>query len=222
MSSFIDKVRNTYQPKQVPVVVIGVDPDVDTAGIAEVRALVSEQPGMCGTKITSARLVSIKVRTKRAGHDRAVDAAAQIQAAIDAEFGVLPLQYHTVIETSEIYANRDDPWHVVVSKANACIQLALVAGGVFSLVDPESTARLVLPREWKGQAKKSATAYAAAALLARNNAEVQAKRLDKGSVPWSDLLPSQVEELPKHFEHAADALGIALYGVNQLELGLWQ
>ena len=224
MSSFIDRLRESPAGSQ-EIIIVGVDPDVEVAGIAEVRAQVPLTRGVGATRITSARMVSVRVKTKRRGHERAADASAQIQAAMDEYFGLLPLQYRTIIETSEIYADRSEDWHVIISKANSCIQLALVAGGVLALCDPDSTTKMVLPREWKGQSKKSGTAITCQKRLDQQTVTLQACSVGGARpTPWVEYPPQVLIEtpgLPKVYEHAVDALGVAIHGLDEYSSGIW-
>jgi len=226
MSSFIDKLRDSPQGTQ-EIIIVGVDPDVSIAGVAEIRAQVPVTRGVGAIKLTSARMVAVRVGTKRTGHERAADASAQIQEAMEESFGLLPLQYRTIIETSEIYANRGEDWHVVISKANACIQLALVAGGVLALCSPESTTRMVLPREWKGQASKAGTAFNCGKRMTTPTHRIMFSARTVGgskTTPWVEYPPSVLYDekgLPKAMEHAVDALGIAFHGLDEYVAGVW-
>jgi hypothetical protein len=214
MSNFIDTIRQRQEDLR-NVQVLGVDPDVQEAGACLISARVPAAGPTSGhLAITSCDLLTIRIKTTEKGHQRSAGAANAIISAIDSAFNLMPKSYLGVVEVPEVYANHHMDWHVLVAKANAVALLSLVAGGVLTVLSAECQAHAVLPRDWKKQATKAATARDGYALLSTHGVvpSVQAWREDR-----------LVDEAVRGgaIEHAEDAMGLALYGLNQIFTGKW-
>jgi hypothetical protein len=132
-------------------------------------------------------------------------------------YNLMPLTFVSAIETAELYADRNQDPAERTAKANALILLSLVAGGVGGVIGEDAPAHFVLPRHWKGNAKKGPTTLATAKALAKCPCVHAADRLKTEAIPVERI----VDLVESPFEHALDALGIATYGARQVALGLW-
>lgn len=217
MSNFIDTIRSRpFPPDPERVIMVGVDPDVKRAGACMLVADVPPHGPTSGVlSIRECTLLRIDVRTERREQGRAIDAARQITDAIDQAFNIMPATSRTIVEVPEVYANRQEDWQVLVSKANAVVLLSLVAGGVLAMLDSESRTLPVLPRHWKGQATKAGTASRDLKILGQHGCLIKTRLFAKG------IVQSGPEASDTSMEHALDALGIALHGIELVHLGKW-
>ncbi len=221
MSGFIDKMRSEPPSDRQRISVFAADPDIHVLGLASVVALI--HGGMPITIEQVSLMVVEQPSTPRGKMPKRVKQQAITEGMCrllgHRHFDKLCTRPQTcgVFETQVFYPDLDMERPEMVEKANSLIACATVTGRLVGLAfERQMPVRTVAPSIWKGNRKKAADHHRSAMIVGAAPVTVcQADALTHP--PISTALMS----LPAKYEHAMDALGMSLYGIEQLHRGLW-
>lgn len=210
MPSFLEKVRER-PPERRLVKVIGYDPDLRIGGYASLEAEI----GGTAAKVIGALLHIADYQVLPGIGTQRVNAIARIRLP---PLGIMTSEAYAIVEGQRIYADPDATRPEIVAKANDLIQVAQVAGAVLGqLLLGRISTIIVEPQHWKGQRKKGADHKE----TARKLGDVKILLTDQAGSPISAVMGRDLDALPKKWEHAMDALGMALYGLDLLSTNRW-
>jgi hypothetical protein len=216
MGSFVDKKR-AAPPAHVELTrVVGYDPDTDIAGWAVVYARLG-----IGTvpSIQSVLLLKDVYTTGKRGQAQANHAALLGALTANDLFSPVFGSTYGVVEGQQVYPDPDATRQKLVAQANDLLHLALVAGSVCGVAAAHQRAcKIVLPKDWKKQRTKPADHQRSIAILIKQEAQVMVGENNQVRTVSPGAL---LGDLGKPWEHALDALGIALYGFDLLSTNRW-
>lgn len=213
VGSLIDRFRQTPSIER-QIVVFGGDPDMDTTGWAVVNATITT-PALTQPRVTSA---AIGLILPARGHLRELEQADEMIKAI-ALFAFPATLSSTLtaafVEAQQVYPDPDEDPRTRVAKANDLLRCAQVTGALqaWAVARGMTVVRSVLPSGWKGQTKKDVTLAQMQGRLIEAPIHIAAELRGKLIAP---ITGSQLHTLPQKLNHAIDALGIAVYGLDVL------
>ena len=219
MASLVDTIR-AKPPVGHRISVWGFDPDLDTVGWAHVSGEYTT-PTTGPVKLTYVSMGLIKAEGKGG---TALAKAGRMIAALQHAFNPVysgatstwnALEIgrgdHVFIEGQQVYAKEEEPRRVVVAKANDLLRLAQISGSLQAFAwATTANSEVLLPSDWKHQAKKEAMHAAVTTRIGRMPVDV---RRDQ------HVMINQTQgiaTLPKVMGHALDALCLAFVGMDRL------
>jgi hypothetical protein len=214
MPSLIDKAR-ANPPQPVLRRVFGGDPDMDTTGWAILSGGFT-RPSTGPAKVFAVQMGLLRPEPgKRRDLEQAdamVDAIARFWLPDCKQMDHM-MGFHAFIEAQQVYPTPDEDPRTRVAKANDLLRCAQVTGALQAWVKriTNNDQRSVLPATWKGQQRKEQTVAMLVERLAAVPCIVYDRDEEHASCAGQDLAA-----LPAKFNHALDALGIALYGLDHL------
>lgn len=222
MASLVDIIR-ANPPTEHTVRVWGFDPDLDTVGWAYIEGAYTV-PTTGAARLLQVRLGLIKAEGK--GGTALAKAGRMIKAlqyAFEPKYsdttgykGVVDIGRadHVFIEGQQVYGDPNEPRQVLVAKANDLLRLAQISGSLQALAWASTgNIEVLLPSDWKHQAKKEA--MHAAAVRRVGHAPVGTHRHQYHEPETT----CGIEGLPKIMGHAMDALCLAFVGMDRLIAG---
>jgi hypothetical protein len=211
MSSLVDKFRST-PPRTRTVYVFGGDPDMDTTGWSMLRAEITT-PATSKPVITNAS-IGLIIPQQRGLHDLE-QADEMVRAVMHFPCPCSPFTA-AFIEAQQVYPNQNEDPRTKVAKANDLLRCAQVTGALqaWAVAKGATVVRSLLPATWKGQNDKHVTQ----ATLTERLAQVPIKVLApiRGHGDEQTIHGAQISALPVKLNHALDALGLAVYGLDLL------
>lgn len=193
--------------------ILGIDPDLHDTGLAlwsDGRRVARHYTSREGLKVQDAEVVLTRSRPFLACL-RAVSVPRTLRGwrAVESMARALPPAISTLLEgyydveisLVVVEAQRVYPRSKV--RPNDIVRLAAVAGAAAASIGdrrPQPTLRMPEPREWKGQVTKTAH---------------QNRILRRAGLPWDEAIALAGNKTKAG--HAVDALGLALWGAEQLE-----
>jgi hypothetical protein len=197
---------------------MGFDPDVSVLGWAVVGAVIGGKlpPVFETAKLHKASYVDLTGQKARKGHQQAFEISRSLVKNPELMESISTVSL-AVIEGQDFYPKPNASRPEMVSKAKSLIMIAHVSGAVHSMAIEHSVRALIaLPNEWKGTRSKEAD-------HARTGRELGGCLTFPGlsGAPFT-MSEQRIKDLPAEWEHALDALGMALYGVTQLHRGVWE
>lgn len=219
MKNYVDELRERGPPEKRTISVDAFDPDVDTMGFCR---LVAEVGGAVAPVPVRAYLRVIKNPSKKRGILRAADAAEHLLGTDLPCHGIQ--QEYGLVESQQVYPDPNAPRAKLVAQANDLLRLAHVAGCCQAvLLKRGAQVRVVLPAEWKGQRKKHADHAISIRRCAAASTNIILCQGTSGPltsfVEGADL--AGLVPQASCWEHALDALGMALYGMDEIAYGRW-
>jgi hypothetical protein len=184
---------------------------MDTTGWALLRAEITT-PAVSKPMITNATIGLIIPQT-RGLHD--LEQADEMIRAVTA-FQSVGKFTAAFIEAQQVYPTPDQDPRERVAKANDLLRCAQVTGALqaWAIAQGATIVRSILPATWKGQTKKEVTLASMQERLSLVPVEVRAPI--RGHGEEQHILGHQLPTLPAKLNHAIDALGIAVYGLDLL------
>jgi len=222
--SFVDIIRAAPPVDRREVSVIGIDPDIHVLGITWVRAMVG---GNLPVQVLGANLSLVQHKPPKQANQHAITEGMCKLLTFEHLSAVSddPSPKAIVIESQDFYPHRDMERAKMVSIANALISLATVSGALMGIARPCGIqTHLVAPKVWKNNRSKPTDHRRSAKLVAGADIRLKPDTTAGGGHFRVELLPhpdSGIHLLPPMYEHALDALGIALYGIEQIHRGIW-
>jgi hypothetical protein len=215
MGSFVDKKRAAPPAPIEMVRIVGYDPDTDIAGWAVLEAALAPTP-----RLLSAELIKDVYTSGRRSQSQASYAAGTAAASAWGLMHQSMLGTYVVVEGQEVYPDPDASRQKLVAQSNDLLHLALVAGSVRGVAAVcRCLCKVALPKEWKKQRTKPADHKHSISILSKHTVAVQAAG---SGLRQQILTPCELlTELGRPWEHALDALGIALYGFDLLSTNRW-
>lgn len=219
MTNFVDMVRSLPPAQAKRRRITGFDPDTQVFGWATIS---TEMCDGLQLRVTDVSLFTgthegiTGNRERRKGKHQAYSVAAGLRGLLDLQESFIAA--HVVIESQDFYPKPNEARATMVSKANALIGLAHVSGAAHALaIQYGGTPHIVAPSEWKAQRTKTADHLRSARILRDNKVTVRAG----GDTHETKDPEAFLTSLPAAWEHALDALGMALYGADRLHRGVW-
>jgi hypothetical protein len=217
MGSFVDKKRSAPPEPQRRVRIYGYDPDTDVAGWGVLTAWIGGTP-----RIESAVLCIEKCASSRTGQGKADDASFFAARMAASRLGASALDgapQYVIVEGQQVYPDPDASRQKIIAQANDLLHLALVAGAVLGVAVAKGChTKVPLPAEWKKQRKKAPDHKRSGDILIKHGVGVLVNDPETGLVTTD---PRSLTTLDRRWEHALDALGIALYGFDLLSTNRW-
>ena len=186
---------------------IGIDPDLHNTGWASILAEWTV-PRTAKTVYADLQGGLLPVPSALRGLQAAL---ASVRALVEHGTPQWLVSFQTVmvVEGQQVYPDGDAPRSEIIGKANDLLMLAQVTGGAMAFgVTRGFQVQAVLPRTWKGQKDKSAH---------QGHILAQLFGLGLGDARLDGHL---VTRLPPKYNHAMDAVGIALWAAEQASMGL--
>jgi Holliday junction resolvasome RuvABC endonuclease subunit len=187
---------------------IGIDPDLHNTGWAMVTAEWTT-PRTAATKYTELSGGLLSVKSSLRGLDAAnasITRLAELITPYDFDAAQPPV---LVAEGQQVYPDPDADRAEIIGKANDLLMLAQVTGAALGIaIKRGCSAHAVLPRTWKGQKKKEP-----------HQLHLLSQVCGLG-LAGATLDGHLISKLPQKYNHAMDAVGIALWAAEQASMGL--
>jgi len=190
MLDVIRKGEEAWEPR----IYSGFDPDLHTSGLASVNVRLSStgRKRICGAWMTI-----IKVPARLKGTRAAEKMCHEISKRSEVDFFT---GHFATVEGQQLYPKEEDTRQKLVAVGNDLIALALVSGAAaHAFIRHDVKTSILLPREWKGNIKKTPQHVRAHRLI---EAQKVTLRLGDKFCPKEDLVRAS--------SHAMDALCMAL------------
>lgn len=169
----------------------GFDPDLHSSGLAVIEITKKRSTGQ--VELHDVKLFSIKVGIKY----KQLQAVQEMVKRILEVVKVLPKLDRLLIESQQLYPDKNDTRQSLVGKGNDLIMLATVSGAVAGSLGASEKISIKLPASWKAQKKKDPMHMRAARIVEQSGAPVH-------------LEGRQVHEATTAGGHCMDALCMAL------------
>ena len=204
MKSVFDHLQDVRAASR-SAVIIGLDPDLHTSGLAIGQAT-WKVPRLAPPTITSIVADLVRVPSQLRGLEAADAMAAQLAIAIEKRAPVLGNDVIVVIESQQVYPDEDMPRNEMVAKANDLLRLSHVSGAMAATAAARRWQfTSVLPFDWKGTKAKDKHHIHIRDRLVGMAVTVGGQPFGKQSAMYG---------------HAVDAIGLVLYGIEEASRGL--
>lgn len=211
MASLLDKIRSEPRRSPVHVVMGGADPDIEVMGFAYVHADVGGDTPMAIRRITLSCISFLYL--KKTG----LAQSTKVVEALDREITFHGCT-HATIESQQFYPRPDTPRNKMVSVAESLLRIAQVTGALQTQAMKYTKQIVVcLPAEWKAQRSKEVDHMDSLRRCAGVPITCYVNTAGIGKIEDTP----DFSQSPGKWEHALDALGIALYGLDLVHTHRW-